>query len=97
MDSNQGGESRDLSRLFYTCIRIEQERKLFIISLINDEFLRGKVQMLRAVVLSASLNKVFLTFLKVVCSVHENGTYVMACFKSDEVLAFLPHDMNILE
>ena len=33
-ESCQGGESRDLRRLFYTCIRTDRVRKLFIIFLI---------------------------------------------------------------
>ena len=41
----QGGESRDLFRLFRTCIRTGPVRKLFIISLILNEFSCGDVHM----------------------------------------------------
>ena len=41
----QGGESRDLFRLFRTCIRTRPVRKLFIISLILNEFSCGDVHM----------------------------------------------------
>ena len=42
---DQGGESRDLFRLFRTCIRTGPVRKLFIISLILNEFSCGDVHM----------------------------------------------------
>ena len=42
---SQGGESRDLFRLFRTCIRTGPVRKLFIISLILNEFSCGDVHM----------------------------------------------------
>ena len=41
----QGGESLDLFRLFRTCIRTGPVRKLFIISLILNEFSCGDVHM----------------------------------------------------
>ena len=41
----QGGESRDLFRLFCTCIRTGPVRKLFIVSLILNEFSCGEVHM----------------------------------------------------
>ena len=41
----QGGESRDLFWLFRTCIRPGPVRKLFIISLILNEFSCGDVHM----------------------------------------------------
>ena len=40
----EGGESRDLFWLLCTCIRTDRVRKLFIPSLILDEFSRGKLQ-----------------------------------------------------
>ena len=39
----QGGESRNFLQFFCTCIRTELVREMFIISLILNEFSRGKV------------------------------------------------------
>ena len=90
----QGGESRDLLRLFYTCTCIwkERVRKLFIISLYSINFHAVKGRHL-AFIRIYRLFKGFLlraVFSHANSSVYENVSYIMACCKSEEVSALYP-------